>query len=290
MRSVQAISILMALPLLLSVGGCDDDTATDPDTGVADSGTPGDDSSTGDASTGDSSTGDAGTGDGGSTGATVTLAFEHLAGDTAIALGTDTPYTNAAGNMFGVTRLSYFVSDVTLTLVDATEVAVAGAHYVDHDTVETRTYDLPIGTTTGDLATITFTMGLGPALNVSGSFPSAPESLMEWPEMMGGGYHYMKFEGRYVDDTESPFNFMTHSGGLAGMDYSFEVVLDATGLTVADGATFTVEMNLDQWFTDPNTWDLNDYFNETHRGIMGDAAAQASLMANGSTVFSLGAP
>jgi hypothetical protein len=83
---------------------------------------------------------------------------------------------------------------------------------------------------------------------------------------------------------------MTHSGGLNGTDYSFEVVLDATGRDVTDGATFTVEMNLEEWFADPNTWDLNDYFNETHRGIMGDADAQASLMANGATVFSLGAP
>jgi hypothetical protein len=133
-------------------------------------------------------------------------------------------------------------------------------------------------------------MGLGPDLNVTGAFTSPPESLMEWPEMMGGGYHYMKFEGRYVDDADELFNFMTHSGGLNGTDYSFEVVLDATGREVTDGATFILEMNLEEWFADPDTWDLNDYFNETHPGIMGDAQAQASLMANGSTVFSLGAP
>ena len=252
MRRNQAIAILVVLQLLLATGGCG--------------------------------------GDAGATEAAVTIAFEHLANDMPIVLGSETPYTNAAGNEFGTTRLSYFVSALTLTLADGTEVTAPGAHYVDHETDETRTYVLPVGVATGDLAQISFVMGLGPDLNVTGAFTSPPESLMEWPEMMGGGYHYMKFEGRYINDADEPFNFMTHSGGLSGTDYSFEVVLDASGRDVTDGATFTVEMNLEEWFADPNTWDLNDYFNETHRGIMGDADAQASLMTNGATVFSLGAP
>ena len=248
----QAIALLMTLPLLFATGGCGSDA--------------------------------------GATEATVTIAFEHLAIDMPIVLGSDTPYTNAAGNEFGTTRLSYFVSALTLTLADGTEVTAPEAHYVDHETDETRTYVLPVAAPTGDLAQISFVMGLGPDLNVTGAFTSPPESLMEWPEMMGGGYHYMKFEGRYIDDADKPFNFLTHSGGLNGTDYSFEVVLDATGQEVTDGATFTLEMNLEEWFADPDTWDLNDYFNETRRGIMGDADAQASLKANGATVFSLGAP
>jgi hypothetical protein len=248
----QAMGILMALPVLFAAGGCGSDTGADE--------------------------------------ASVTIAFEHLANGTPIVLGSETPYTNAAGNEFGTTRLSYFVSDLSLTLADGTEVTAPGAHYVDHETDETRAYALPVEVPTGELAQISFVMGLGPDLNVTGAFPSPPESLMEWPEMMGGGYHYMKFEGRYVDDADEPFNFMMHSGGLNGTDYSFEVVLDATGREVTDGATFTLEMNLEQWFEDPHTWDLNDYFNEAHRGIMGDADAQASLRDNGATVFSLGDP
>ena len=252
MRRHQAIAILMPLPLLLAMGGCND--------GV------------------------------GAPEATVTIAFEHLANDVPIVLGSETSYINAAGNEFGATRLSYFVSALALTLADGTEVTVPGAHYVDHETDETRTYVLPVMVPTGELAQISFVMGLGPDLNVTGAFTSPPESLMEWPEMMGGGYHSMKFEGRYVDDADEPFNFMIHAGGLNGTDYPFEVVLDATGREVTDGATFTLEMNLEEWFANPNTWDLNDYFNETRRGIMDDADAQASLMANGATVFSLGAP
>lgn len=222
-------------------------------------------------------------------GASVTIAFEHLVDGGPVTIGTDTPYTNAAGNAYGVTLVRYFISDVTLTYADASEHAAPGAHYVDHDLAETQAY-LLTGVPEGDLAAISFTMGLTPALNVTGAFSDPPESLMEWPQMMGGGYHHMKFEGRYINSASEPFAFKVHSGPLGGTDYSFPVELDATGRAIADGATLTVQMNLEEWFTNPNTWDLNDYFTADHPGIMGDAAAQASLKENGLGVFTLGAP
>lgn len=259
----QRIAIVLALPLVLAAG-CDG-----PST-AADSGSPPD-----------------APGDAGPQGAGVTLAFEHLANGAPIVLGTEQPYTNAAGNAFGVTRLHYFVSMVTLTLADGTELTASEAHYVDHETPGTLAYVFPHEVPEGELARISFVMGLPPALNVTGAFPSPPESLMEWPERMGGGYHYMKLEGRYLDATGSPFNYMAHSGGLGGEDYSFEVVLEAGGRQIADGARFTVEMHVEEWFANPDTWDLNDYFDAEHHGIMGNAGAQASLQRNGATVFTL---
>lgn len=221
---------------------------------------------------------------------TVTIAFEHLVDGVPVTMGTDMPYTNAAGNQFGVTLLRYFISDVTLTLDGGDQVVAPGAHYVDHDEADSRSYQLAVPVPSGTLSSISFVMGLPPALNVSGAFPEPPESLMEWPEMMGGGYHYMKFEGRYINSAEEPFNFRAHSGGLHGTDYSFEVALDAGGRALTGDVTLTLEMNLEQWFTDPNDWDLNDYFTQATPGIMGNAAAQASLAENGATVFTLGAP
>jgi hypothetical protein len=162
---------------------------------------------------------------------------------------------------------------------------------VDQDEPTTLSWVLDVDVPAETLASISFVMGLPPALNVTGAFPDGSEALMEWPEMMGGGYHYMKFEGRYINDASEPFNFRTHSGGLSGVDYSFDVSLDAGNrpLPVGD-TTLTVQMNLEQWFTGPNDWDLNNYFTTATPGIMGNPAAQESLRDNGSTVFSLGAP
>ncbi|MBZ0238004.1 MAG: hypothetical protein K8M05_37170 [Deltaproteobacteria bacterium] len=222
--------------------------------------------------------------------ASLTISHAHLVAGAPVTMGTSTPYANAAGDAFGVTVLRYFVSDLVLTYTDDTQHAVPGAHYVDHDLAGTVSRQLD-GVPPGDLASVRFVMGLTPALNVTGAFTAPPESLMEWPAMMGGGYHYMKFEGRYINEAGDPFAYRCHSGALAGTDYSFEVVLDATGHTIGtSGATLSIEMNLEEWFTGPNVWDLDDYFNASHPGIMGDAAAQRSLQENGAGVFTLGAP
>jgi len=224
-------------------------------------------------------------------GTTVTIAFEHLVDGAPVTIGPDTPYTNAAGNEFGVSLVRYFISDVTLHLEGGATITAPGAHYVDHDDPTTRTYELDVDVPAETLSSISFVMGLPPELNVTGAFPTEPELLMEWPEMMGGGYHFMKFEGRFINDASEPFNFRAHTGAFEGVDYSFDVVLDAGNRRLPEGeVTLTLEMNLEQWFTDPNDWDLNDYFTEAMPGIMGNAAAQASLQENGATVFSLGAP
>lgn len=221
----------------------------------------------------------------------ITVAFAHTVGVAPLALGNGTPYANAAGNAFGVSRLSYFISDLTMRMRDGRSLRAPGAHYVDVATPSTLRVALPGDAPAGELASVTFVMGLPPSLNVTGAFSASPESLMEWPVMMGGGYHHMKFEGRYTNRAGQPFNFMVHSGGLNGVDYSFAVTLDAGGRVIPrEGAELTVRMDLAEWFTRPNDWDLNDYFNAAHRGIMGDAAAQASLRENGATVFSLAAP
>jgi hypothetical protein len=275
MRSTQLLFPFLFGALLLA--GCDNSEVS-PDSGSSDAGA---------ADSGHATHEDAGP----VAPARVLIAFEHLANGTPIVLGTETPHTNAAGNAFGVTRLSYFVSDVTVTTAHGMTYSVPGAHYVDHDTASTRLLAIPVDAHSVDLTSISFVMGLPPALNVTGAFTSPPESLMEWPEMMGGGYHYMKLEGRYIDDAGEPFNMMVHSGGLSGTDYSFPVELQAHGVAIGEGdVTLTLAMNIEEWFTSPNEWDLNDYFNAERRGIMGNAAAQASLRENGAGVFTLESP
>lgn len=222
---------------------------------------------------------------------TVTIALVHHVDGAPVTISSETPYVNAAGNHFGVTRVSWFLSDVVLTTTDGRTFGAAGAHYVDADTPDTQRIAIPLGTESGELASISFHMGLPPELNVTGAFTTPPESLMEWPAMMGGGYHYMKYEGRYVNTAGEPFAFRMHSGALRGTDYSFPVTLDASGVSIGGhDVTLTVAMNLEDWFTTPDTWDLNDYFTAAMPGIMGNAAAQASLQRNGEGVFTLEAP
>lgn len=218
----------------------------------------------------------------------VALQLEHRVNGAALgAYVLETPFTNAFGNAFGVTRLLYFLSDVTVTPVGGSPVTLEGAHFVDHEDAARRRLELTLPPGAA-VESVSFVMGLTAALNVTGAFPQAPESLMEWPMMMGGGYHNMKFEGRFVDRTGAIASFNAHSGCLNGVDYSFPVTLDARGLAVSGSApALSVVMNLEQWFTTPDTWDLNEVFLPPKYGMMSEAAKQKSLMENGADAFSL---
>ena len=218
--------------------------------------------------------------------ATLSVRLAHLVDGTAIELDTATPFTNAFGNQYGVTRLSYFLSNLTLTMAGGDTLSAAGGRYVHHDTPETMTVPLDGEVPAGGVQSLSFVMGLPPDLNQSGAFPDAPEALMEWPEMMGGGYHFMKLEGKFIATSGNPESYATHSGGLDGVDYSFAVTLDGSALTLAEGGNaLELVMNIDEWYTNPTDWDFNDYF---PGGIMHDADAQAILKANGADVFTLG--
>lgn len=226
---------------------------------------------------------DAGSG----TGGPVTVHFEHHVDGAALELSNDTtPYTSAAGNQFNVTRLMYFVTDMTLSMADGSTVKAAGPHYIDHEDAVSRDYSIAAEVPPGDVESISFVMGIPAAQNTSGSLPNPPESLMFWPDSMGGGYHYMKLEGRYLNTAGELANLRAHAGPTDGVDYSFPVTLDATGRSIPEaGATFTVVMNIDQWFKEPHTWDFNDYFEIA--GIMDDPIKQAELKENGADVWTL---
>lgn len=215
------------------------------------------------------------------------LHLQHLVDGAPLAFSNEeTTYTSQAGNDYQLTRLMYFVTDVVVTRIDDTTVSAPGPHYVDHEDEASRTVAVGADVAPGEIRSIAFTMGIPAAQNTSGSMHNPPESLMSWPDSMGGGYHYMKLEGRYRTTGGELANLRAHTGPTDGNDYSFRVTLDAAGRAIADGgSTFEVAMNIDEWFKNPHTLDFNDTF--TVEGIMGDTAKQQQLQDNGADVFTL---
>lgn len=216
----------------------------------------------------------------------LSFSFAHVVGLTGpVVIGPDTPYTNVAGNRYGVMRLQYFVSDIVLERQGADPVQLDEIHYVDLAEPATLRYvpatPIPPGIYTG----VSFVFGIPKAKNISNAFVQPPQSLMEWPAMMGGGYHYMKLEGRFIDRQEQIANFKLHTGMLMGMDYSVPVALEDLALDVGE-ADLEVEivMDIEEWLRDPNVYDFNDYM----PGMMGNAQAQRSAQQNGWNVFALG--
>ena len=82
-------------------------------------------------------------------------------------------------------------------------------HYVDTDLPETWEYALLDKIPAGNYDSISFTFGISEEKNQSLMFVNPPESYMFWPELLGGGYHYMKLNGKWenLESNILPFNF-----------------------------------------------------------------------------------
>jgi hypothetical protein len=239
---------------------------------------------------------------------TVVLEFDHVVGDPADPSST-TPvtfgpmsYVNEAGNPYSVTKMQYIVSDFVLRAASAPARADGHfthdvPHYRDHADPATRTLTIP-DVPVGGYARLDFTFGLDDAHNVFGiDYFSAEFDGMEWPEMLGGGYHYMKLEGRFERAAGDTGSYTTHLGHnrdpvtSAVVDHSVRVSLDlaaavAGGLVVTEGGTTTITVlaDLNQWYQDPITYDFRD-----HGMIMPVYETQVDLSRNGETVWSIGA-
>jgi len=189
-------------------------------------------------------------------------------------------YYNALNQLFSIKTIKYFISDVKLYKADHSVIELPDIHYIDIRIPETLNYVFLEKIPAGDYTGISFVYGLTPEENITGRFTQPPESLMEWPVPMGGGYHYAKIEGQYITE-DNYFNF--HSGMLDGTDYAIHVDLTNHPFTLKNSnEVINLKMEMQNWFTNPTDWDFT-YFGP---GIMGNHEAQQTVHDNGVDVFS----
>jgi hypothetical protein len=222
------------------------------------------------------------------------------------ALVTDTLcYTNEAGNLFLITEIQWFLSNIqlldmngewhTLRQREATDsVAELTEHifYIDTDIPESQVLHgkkVPVGHYTA----MRFTFGLDETDNETGLFNDPPESDMFWPDMLGGGYHYIKLNGKYVGGEGRLKPLAVHLGigqneSLTQFYQNYFIVELPINFNVKANTEnhLDLTMVIDNWFRNPNTID----FNEFGSGIMQNQNAQRLLNGNGQDVFKIGKP
>lgn len=140
--------------------------------------------------------------------------------------------------------------------------------------------------------TLNFTFGFTDADNTDGTYVDLNTANFNVPTMLGGGYHYMQFDGKYISSTTTtPAGFNYHAirainladpANIIHRDTSFEVNLNNIVIT-GNEATIDVKVNIAEWFKNPNTWDL-DVLNQM---LMPNFDAQVEMNSNGRNVFSL---
>ncbi len=189
-------------------------------------------------------------------------------------------YANAAGQNYSVIKLWYIISDITLHADDGTDNLIKEVHFIDIDNPSTLSFTVN-NLNNNNYTSISYTMGLDTTKNISNLYVDEDfHSDMFWPEemdngmLMGGGYHYMKLEGKFDADTTF---YNTHTGGTMGMDYSFnhndEISL-ITDETISE-ANISINMEINNWYQNPNSITLST------DGIMGNMMMQMKIKQNG---------
>jgi hypothetical protein len=227
--------------------------------------------------------------------------FTHLVDG--LSLEKDTlMYTNAAGNNYEVNQLMYFISDVTLHKTDGTTKMInewKDIHYVDIEIPSTLNWtvydDIPAGTYTS----ISFTFGISQAKNITMMYVNPPEVNMMWPGVLGGGYHYMMLNGKWLDTANVIQSFAFHLGIgqlyksnvintdsiYAFVQNYFNVDLPNSSFTIEKDKTREIEivMNIESWFETPHVYDHNYWGG----GIMQNQPAMQMAKENGIDVFTV---
>lgn len=191
-------------------------------------------------------------------------------------------YLNAAHNIYSVVTCQYFVSNITVYKVGEA-MLIDGSHYVDAADATTLTYSPTMEFEEGVYDSISITIGLDTVKGATGAFVNAPESNMVWPVPMGGGFHYMKLEGKY-DSAGVTNNYKMHYGPTMGTPYFRTVTLPASSFTVGEeNLTVNLSMNINKWFESPNIYDFDVY----GAAIMMNMGAQMVVKQNAADVFSV---
>ncbi len=188
-------------------------------------------------------------------------------------------YTNAASDNYSVTTLLFYLSKFNLIKSDGQKISLSDYMYVDASVPPV--ISIPISSLSqGDYTGLSFNIGLDSAQNVPGGLPPTLENLaMEWPVAMGGGYHFMKLEGNFLDSSGTP-GYAMHLGNnmsLCPVNISYNFNVSNTSVNM------TLVMNINEWFRDPYIYDFNVDGNYS----MGNMMAMSKLSANGYNVFSM---
>jgi hypothetical protein len=183
-------------------------------------------------------------------------------------------YYTDAGYQYDVTMLDYYLSQISLIKPDSSTVLLKDFLYVcatDAGSNHVDLKDLPIG----DYIGLQFNIGLDSLHNCTDALPATTDNLnMQWPEPMGGGYHFLRFEGHYAIT-----GFAMHLGTsscLIPVKIFKHIIISKNVKTPVN-----LVMNINEWFRNPYVFD----FDTDGNYIMGNAAAMQKIAGNGVDVF-----
>jgi hypothetical protein len=198
-------------------------------------------------------------------------------------------FTNANGELLSIERLRYVISDITFTTSSNENIVLDVYNLVDVTNTNNLSFTpqtlIPEGS-----YNVSFTFGLDNEDNAETYLDLNSESF-DVPDILGGGYHYMQFDGKFINASDAEQGFNYHAiravdnigpNPTFPQDTFFSVNLGVINIT--NDPEIEIKMNIAEWFKNPNLWDLN----VLNQMLMSNSSAQIQMYQNGQNAFSLG--
>ncbi len=223
---------------------------------------------------------------------TINLNFSHVWDGESVS-NTDfntIKFTNANGEELSIERLRYLISDVTLKTVNGASIVIDAYNLVDVTNNTNLNFTPSTTISEGTYSSLSFTFGFKNEKNIDAAYQDLNSVSFGVPAMLGGGYHYMQMDGKFINNLDQEQGYNYHAIRAADnpganptfpQDTFFKV--DLGSVTVSGDTTFNIEMNIAEWFKTPHTWDLN----VLNQALMPNSSAQIIMHDNGQSVFSL---
>lgn len=193
-------------------------------------------------------------------------------------------YVTANNDTISISKLRYLISDIKLYTLSGDSISLGSYRLVDLTDPNTLSYTIG-SVDLGSYAAIGFNFGFD-TLDNMGNYTDLNAANWNWPTMIGGGYHNMQFEGRYkFNGNDSTYAYHNGTASNMGNHHQNHIAVRLNGVSLNESyVSINIDMNLAEWFKNPNLWDLN----AMHSALMMNYNAQIIMHQNGYNVFSLG--
>ncbi|GHU86355.1 hypothetical protein FACS1894153_3270 [Bacteroidia bacterium] len=215
----------------------------------------------------------------------VRLNFQYKWGVDTVLFNSNKEYQTIDNILVSSDNVEFFISEIKLYSSKRTVSFKPEIVYFSLDSVYSSklfTWSVMEGT----YNKLEFVFGIPIAKNTSNSFVRSPEKDMFWPDVIGGGYHFLKFDGKWRNNTSEelkPFNI--HIGNYFDTivhEQSFSIYLDINAKIEKEVVkNINIICDLKRWLETPYKWDFSEYPN----GIMELPEAMDKIKANGRGVF-----
>lgn len=185
---------------------------------------------------------------------TLRLSFKSVVNGAPLNLNTSS-YTNAAGEAFTVSTFKYYISNITLTKLDGSELKLPDAYYLI-DESKPASQSILIPAPRGGYKGFSFLLGVDSVRNVSGAQTGAldPVNGMFWS--WNSGYIMAKMEGTSPASAAAGQSLTFHIGGFKGAFNAVRQIKMGSIVQLDVGPDrqpeITLAADLYTWFNYPN--------------------------------------